>query len=518
MNRTLSVILILFSLSTPALADELIVLCYHDIVPDTRYGDDFAVSRSDFVAQMDYLETNGYTPVSLSDVQAAARNEKRLPKKPVLLTFDDGFKSYKKFVVPVLQIYGFPSVASIVTGWLDGNNIPPEYNNKIMSWKELRSLKEAPDVEIISHTHDLHTGVPSNPQGNTGPAGVTRIYSEISKKYETEKEFRQRISIDLKSSMTRLKDELGITPTGVTWPFGHWDNVMAVEARLLGMRVQLTLDDGPTPFNQLPVLNRIIITRDDRYDDFARKLHFQPQKDVKHRFVELTLEPFLNANPSEQDDLLDEMFDNVEAASVNTVIINPISRDGKTAFFPNNQLNVAVEILNRVSFQLHRRLYIKDVYLRLPSNVNVTDAQEFYTDLARLNWFTGVVFDGHTAKQVSEIKKIVDYYHPRSQFGHYGRTKLASSLDFIIVPVEVTPDTATIRQEVLAAKGLPTKLFVHLKADDSDSDVIPSLMETIQAIGIHNIGIAYEDAFYGPNTEHTITHQPGKRDLAVFGG
>ena len=51
------------------------------------------MSRHDFVAQMRYLEARGYTAVTLSQVIAFWHGSGRLPAKPVVLSFDDGYRS-----------------------------------------------------------------------------------------------------------------------------------------------------------------------------------------------------------------------------------------------------------------------------------------------------------------------------------------------------------------------------------------------------------------------------------------
>ena len=101
--------LILMLISFTAMSEDLTVLTYHDVVADP--GDDaYAISRSAFVEQMDYLEQHGYQPISLETLNRAYKKQDELPKKAVLITFDDGLKSYYRFAVPVLKTYGYPSV------------------------------------------------------------------------------------------------------------------------------------------------------------------------------------------------------------------------------------------------------------------------------------------------------------------------------------------------------------------------------------------------------------------------
>jgi hypothetical protein len=61
------------------------VLCYHRVLPDVN--DRFTVTTSAFESQLAYLRGAGFAFVRLTDL----RDSKMLPRKPVLLTFDDGY-------------------------------------------------------------------------------------------------------------------------------------------------------------------------------------------------------------------------------------------------------------------------------------------------------------------------------------------------------------------------------------------------------------------------------------------
>jgi len=511
-------IVALLALASNALpASELTVLTYHDIVAEP--GDDmYAVSRSAFVAQMDKLESQGYQPISLNTLERVIKKQISLPNKAVLLTFDDGLKSYSDFVAPILKIYGYPSVLSVVSGWVDGNNTPPEYHNKLLSWPNLRELQKSQLVEIISHSHNLHTGVQSNPQGNYAPAGVTRVYSSVKDSYESESAFRQRVAADLKHGVTRFEQELEAKPTAITWPYGRYDKVLSTEADLLGMKIQLTLDDGPNKEKKLQVLNRIMIMRDTKIDDFVSDLNYEPLRYLTYRFVEISLDKFSGQTPEQQEELLSSLLKNIEQSSVNTVILSPFTANGKKAFFPTQHMKVESDILNRVTHQLHNYSDIRHVYLRLPDDINAKKSDEFYTDLARLNWFNGVVFDGQAARSIGKIKKIVNYFHPKSKFGYYGETENTKDYDFIILPVEGSQSNEKLRKKILKAKGLPTKIFIQIKVPQEETSALPKIEETIRSLGVEHYGIDTDRDFYSLHGGFTNMNQSANGILAGFGG
>ena len=507
-------------------SEELTVLTYHDIAANP--GDDaYAISRSAFVEQMDYLEQNGYQPISLEQLNRIYKKQEKLPKKAVLLTFDDGLKSYYRFAVPVLKTYGFPSILSVVSGWADNKNTPPEYRGKLLNWDQLRELQKSKYVEIISHTHELHTNVQSNPQGNYAPAGVTRIFSPTIKQYETERVFRQRIAQDLKNSKARFKKELGIEPKGIAWPYGKYDNVMATEARLLGMNFQLTLNDGPNYPSNFPVLNRIMIMRDTGINDFISDLKYEPTRNYTHRFAELSLDAFAGQDAQSTEKLMSELLDEVERLDVNTVILSPMTKDGAKSFFPTRELSTAADILNRVTHQLNSRLGIRHIFLHLSDHVSLTKSETVLNDMARLAWFNGVVFDGVNNSDMNKIRKIVEYYHPKSSFGYYrdprpAKAKTVDTYDFVILPVNADNSNDEIRNKILKATGAPIKLFVQVKVDEGDESMLPRVFDMIKNLGIKHYGVAHAEGLlsYADDYEGKYTRVSGMANgtLAVFGG
>ncbi|MEZ5494624.1 MAG: hypothetical protein R3E61_08630 [Pseudomonadales bacterium] len=59
-----------------ALADELITLCYHDVRDDVDGhldADTVAVSSKQLAEQFEWLRQNGYTPVSVNQLEDAPR-------------------------------------------------------------------------------------------------------------------------------------------------------------------------------------------------------------------------------------------------------------------------------------------------------------------------------------------------------------------------------------------------------------------------------------------------------------
>jgi peptidoglycan/xylan/chitin deacetylase (PgdA/CDA1 family) len=71
------------------------------------------VARPDFHRQMDWLEEHGYEAVTLEAVEDAWYHGGTLPAKPVVLSFDDGYRPQFTFALPELREHGWPGVLNL---------------------------------------------------------------------------------------------------------------------------------------------------------------------------------------------------------------------------------------------------------------------------------------------------------------------------------------------------------------------------------------------------------------------
>jgi peptidoglycan/xylan/chitin deacetylase (PgdA/CDA1 family) len=74
---------------------------------------DLYVSRPDFHRQMDWLDEHGYEAVTLEQVEDAWYHGGTLPPKPVVLSFDDGYRPQFTFALPQLRKHGWAGVLNL---------------------------------------------------------------------------------------------------------------------------------------------------------------------------------------------------------------------------------------------------------------------------------------------------------------------------------------------------------------------------------------------------------------------
>jgi peptidoglycan/xylan/chitin deacetylase (PgdA/CDA1 family) len=88
------------------------ILVYHElgIAPASEPYPGLYVSKADFGAEMRWLHRHGYQAVTLDEVMSAWYHGGRLPAKPIVITFDNGYVPQATFAPAVLSRYGWPGV------------------------------------------------------------------------------------------------------------------------------------------------------------------------------------------------------------------------------------------------------------------------------------------------------------------------------------------------------------------------------------------------------------------------
>ena len=168
---------------------ELPIVMYHDVAetaPDDVYRAASNVLPADFAAQLDYMKCAGYTAITPSQLLDAIAGRARLPEKPVILTFDDGYSDHYTQVFPALRERGMTGAFAIITGFVEGGG---DY----MSWAEIKEMSDA-GMEIMSHTvtHiDLNTSDDATAEGQ------------------------------LRDSRTAIEGHTGKAPTALVYPAGE---------------------------------------------------------------------------------------------------------------------------------------------------------------------------------------------------------------------------------------------------------------------------------------------------------
>jgi len=370
-------LLILLFLSLPAMAEEpsFQVISYHDIRDDVAGdydADQYAVSTRNLIEQFTWLRDNGFHPVSVDAIIAAYEEHRPLPPNAVLLTFDDGLASFYTRVYPLLRLFRYPAVVSVVSSWIEteadvGYLGTKRKDDDFLTWDQLREMQSSGLVEISSHSHDLHNGIRGNPQGNMQPAATTRLYD--GEHYETEAAYLKRLKRDLSLSVDAIQKNTGQAPRIITWPYGALNDSAADVAAELGMRINLTLATDTEVRNDTLRIGRYLVIGNPVLGYFSAELMLeQPARII--RVAQVDLDYIYDSDPEQQRRNLDQLLDRIKAMEISHVFLQAFADDDSDGgadalYFPNRHLPMRADLFNRVAWQLQTRSNVR-VFAWLP--------------------------------------------------------------------------------------------------------------------------------------------------------
>lgn len=136
--------------------EQIPVLSYHDFVYDeSNISDSNTMDALNFDKQMKYLKDNDYTTLTLDQFYCWKKKKCEVPKKSVVLTFDDGYYNIYYIVKPILEKYNYHGAIFIIGNMT--NDVTKPFNINEYGTIGLDIINK-PDntLEYQSHSYDLH--------------------------------------------------------------------------------------------------------------------------------------------------------------------------------------------------------------------------------------------------------------------------------------------------------------------------------------------------------------------------
>ncbi len=220
--------------------DGVPVLVYHGI--GRTWGDTrdsrFVVSRAHFAEQMRALQDAGFQAVDSADLLRFIRTGDRslLPRRPVLITFDDGRTDAMLQATPILEATHLRATM-FVTGKDAGSG-----SIYYASWGQLGRYAAGGVWELQNYTYDLHQVI-DDVKGLQPLSQLVRLQPG-----ETLQHYRARIGADLDHDARAIVSHGGAQPIAFSYPFGDWGQharAAGVAAALQGVlrsRVRIAFD------------------------------------------------------------------------------------------------------------------------------------------------------------------------------------------------------------------------------------------------------------------------------------
>ncbi|SNY69208.1 polysaccharide deacetylase family protein [Enterobacter sp. CC120223-11] len=237
------------------------ILTYHHILRDeenTRFRHtSTTTSVRAFSNQMTWLRDQGYTTLTMYQLEGYIRNKMNLPARSVVITFDDGLKSVDRYAYPVLKEYGFKATAFIISSRIKRH--PQKWDPKSLQFMSISELRQIQDVfDIQSHTHFLH-----RVDGYRRPILLSRSYHNILFDFERSRR-----------ALTQFNPHV----LYLSYPFGGYNATAVQAANDAGFHLAVTTVKGKVKPGDNPfLLKRLYILRTDSLETMSRLISNQPQ-------------------------------------------------------------------------------------------------------------------------------------------------------------------------------------------------------------------------------------------------
>ena len=208
------------------------IVMYHSLLK-SKSGD-YIVHPETLENDLKYIQSKGYTTITMTDLINYVYNDTPLPEKPIIITFDDGYYNNLGYAVPLLHKYNMKAVISIVGQYTDTFSKADEANLNYghLRWKDINELINDGCIEFQNHTYNLHSI-------KNGRKGAKKLSYESLEQYNTL----------LTNDITKLQNEFkencnGYAPNTFTYPYGAISKDSIPIIKELGFKASLSCVSG----------------------------------------------------------------------------------------------------------------------------------------------------------------------------------------------------------------------------------------------------------------------------------
>ena len=215
----------------PPIKGAVPVLAYHGV---NDSGDHYSVTRREFAQQMEMLDRAGFETISIAEyVRFLHGVTVNLPKRPILITFDDGRLDSYRGADRILAKHGFRATMFAIAGFVE------ERSSFYLTWDELRRMSTNGNWDVQEHAGVGHVNVPYDAAGHEGPAYAYRQYRS-GKGLESFGEYKRRVEHDVLWAKRTMSEQLpGFTPLAFAVPYGSYGQDRTNDPRIPGFMSRL---------------------------------------------------------------------------------------------------------------------------------------------------------------------------------------------------------------------------------------------------------------------------------------
>lgn len=227
------------------------ILMYHHISRDKKFvtrHNNIAVHIEEFKLHLEILQRFGYTTITFRDYSLFKENKLNLPRKPIILTFDDGYESIYTEVFPLMEYYGMKGVIFIL-----GDK---EIKYSMWDFPELEPLPLLNEQQILElHEAGFEIGAHTLTHSDLTTLSREKAWDEIS---------RSRMLLEIL---------LGSPINTFAYTYGKVNPLLKELVREAGYKLACGTYSGPPTIDKDPYeIRRILINGNQNLTSYVMKL------------------------------------------------------------------------------------------------------------------------------------------------------------------------------------------------------------------------------------------------------
>ncbi len=195
------------------------ILVYHKF--SKHVADRMTVREGAFEEQMAFLKRSGYRVITLEDLFDFLDRKHPIPRKSVVITFDDGWRSMYEIAYPILKKYGYPATLFVYTDLIHPSSAT-------LDWAKIREMAQN-GIDVQCHTK-THRSLGKKENGETFQAYFEAVKMEL---VESAKIIKRQLNKDVKY---------------LAYPYGDTNSLVIAMLGKLGFRGALTVVRSSSSF------------------------------------------------------------------------------------------------------------------------------------------------------------------------------------------------------------------------------------------------------------------------------
>lgn len=209
-------------------AEEIPIIMYHQISENKSIWGDYVIPLSVLEEDFQYMKNNNINPISFEQLRLYVEKGEKLPENSVIITFDDGERSFITKVLPLLEEYSYPVnmniVGSLVELYTENGETDDRY--AYLNENDVKELARNDLITLGCHSYNLHS--------LSTRRGMGKIYGESEEKY------KKLIYNDIEKfnaeyeRITKEKTEI------IAYPYGIKNDTLKSIVREKGFKITLT--------------------------------------------------------------------------------------------------------------------------------------------------------------------------------------------------------------------------------------------------------------------------------------